>query len=151
MVQKRWPMLLAFILFFMLLGGYYGKLSLEIRSWIVPLIIFAAAGLLIGRMKQLQYELRSASVFTNRIVTQEVCVADSDGNELLAVTASPIGAVMTFYDENHDPRITLEMSEKEPVLKLVGERGASVLTFDERGLPSLALKNDAEETIWSAP
>ena len=55
--------------FFMLLGGYYDRLTVETRTFILPLLIFIAAALILGRLLQLQHEVRSSRVTTLEVVT----------------------------------------------------------------------------------
>ena len=44
--------------FFMLLGGFYDRLTTETRTLILPLLIFITATLVISRLRQLQHEMR---------------------------------------------------------------------------------------------
>ncbi len=150
-VKKDWPKLIALVIFFMLLGGYYDRLSVETRTFMIPLLIFAAAALIFGRLKQLQYEIRSSRVTTLEIVAQQLSVADADGNERISISASSDRAVMIFYDENHESRATLELLNGEPLLKLHGEKGSAVVACNAEGRPSFALRGEADELLWSAP
>jgi hypothetical protein len=61
-LRKDWPKLIAFVIFFMLIGGYYDRMDVEMRTFTLPLLIFAAAALIYGRLRQLQYEIRSSRV-----------------------------------------------------------------------------------------
>jgi hypothetical protein len=58
---------------------------------------------------------------------------------------------MTFFDEDHMPRATLELLDIEPVMKLVGSRGSAWIAFDEKGLPKITFKDDTDQIIWSVP
>jgi uncharacterized SAM-binding protein YcdF (DUF218 family) len=71
-MRKDWPKLLAFLIFFMHLGGYYNRLTVETRTFILPLLIFIAAALILGRLLQLQHEVRSSRVTALEVVTQQV-------------------------------------------------------------------------------
>lgn len=151
LLKKDWPKLIALVIFFMLLGGYYDRLSVETRTFIIPLLIFVAAAVILGRLKQLQYEISSSRVTTLEIVAQQLSLADAAGNERVSISASSDGAVMIFYDENHESRATLELADSEPVLKLMGEKGSAVLAFVEDGTPSFTLQGESDEVFWSAP
>ena len=54
--KKDWKAPFALILLFVLLGGYYEKLGVEARTMALPLAIFIAAGIIIARLKKLEYE-----------------------------------------------------------------------------------------------
>jgi acetyl esterase/lipase len=58
---------------------------------------------------------------------------------------------MTFYDDNQVSRVTLEVINTEPVLKLMGEKGSAVLAIDYHGMPSFTFRDQADEVTWSAP
>jgi hypothetical protein len=150
-IRKDWPKLIAFVIFFMLIGGYYDRMNVEMRTFTLPLLIFAAAALIYGRLKQLQYEIRSSRVAAWEVVTQKLSLADTEGNERVSIAASPENTVMTFFDDNQVSRVTLELINKEPVLRLIGENGSAVVAIDYRGMPIFTLKDHADEVIWSAP
>jgi hypothetical protein len=150
-IRKDWPKLIAFVIFFMLIGGYYDRMDVEMRTFTLPLLIFAAAALIYGRLKQLQYEIRSSRVAAWEIVTRKLSLADTEGNERVAIAASPENTVMTFFDDNQISRVTLELINKEPVLRLIGDNGCAVVAIDYRGMPSFTLRDHADEVIWSAP
>ena len=150
-IRKDWPKLIAFVIFFILLGGYYDRMNVEMRTFTLPLLIFAAAALIYGRLKQLQYEIRSSRVAAWEVVTRKLSLADAEGNERVSIAASPESTVMTFLDDNQGSRVTLELTNKEPVLRLIGDNGSAVVAIDYRGMPSFTLKDHADEIIWSAP
>ncbi len=106
-MRKDCPKLLAFFIFFMLLGGYYDRLTVETRTFILPLLIFIAAALIFGRMKQLQHEVRSARVTALEIVTQQLSLAHTEGNERLSMVATSDCKVVTFYDNKQLSRLVL--------------------------------------------
>ncbi len=150
-IRKDWPKLLAFVVFFVLIGAYYDRMSVEMRTFTLPLLIFGAAAFVIGRLKQLQYEIRSSRVAALEIVAQKLSLADTDGKERLSISASADSTVMTFYDDNQVSRVTLELINTEPVLKLMGEKGSAVLAIDYHGMPSFTFRDHADEVTWSAP
>ena len=150
-IKKDWPKLIALAVFFALLGTYYERLSLQTRTFILPLLIFAAAAFVIGRLRQLQYEVRSSRVTALEIVAKQLSFADDDGKERIAISASSHSASMTFYDEDHVSCATLKLIGRVPTLKLTGERGSAVLEINETGAPSFTLRDEADEIMWSAP
>ena len=150
-IRKDWPKLIAFVIFFVLIGGYYDRMNVEMRTFTLPLLIFAAAAFVIGRLKQLQHEIRSSRVTALEIVAQKLSLADTDGNERVSISTSADSTLMTFYDDNQVSRVTLELINTEPVLKLMGEQGSAVLAIDYQGMPSFTLRGHGDEVIWSAP
>mgnify|MGYP001813472315 FL=1 len=150
-LRKDWPKLIAFVIFFMLIGGYYDRMDVEMRTFTLPLLIFAAAALIYGRLRQLQYEIRSSRVAAWEVVTRKLSLADTEGNERVSIAASPENTVMTFFDDNQVSRVTLELTNKEPVLRLMGDNGSAVVAIDYRGMPSFTLRGHGDEVIWSAP
>ena len=150
-IKKDWPKLIAFAVFFTLLGASYERLSLETRTFILPLLIFGAAAFVLGRLRQIQYEVRSSRVTALEIVAKQLSFADDDGNERIAISASSDGASMTFYDEDHISCATLKLIDRESVLKLIGDKGSAVLAINENGMPSFMLRDEADQIIWSAP
>ncbi len=151
MNKRDWKRPAAIILFVMLLGGYYERLNVEAQAMVLPMVIFIAVAVVIARFKQLEYEMRSAQVTTHKITVQTLSVLDDNGKERITIAASPENPVLTFYDENHTPRATLDLAHTEPKLKLEGGKGSILITFDKEGLPNVTLKDDTEEIIWSAP
>lgn len=150
--MNRWKdnwKLLVFILFMILIGGYYEQLSLETRTMLLPLAIFIAVTIIFIYFKRLQYEMRSSNIFGYKIVAKEFSLVDSNYNERFSISSDH--SKMTFYDENHVPQATLEMLGREPVLKLTGEKGSAELAFNPEGVPSLTLRGEAEKIIWTAP
>jgi hypothetical protein len=150
-MKKDWPKLLALVIFFMLLGGYYDRLTVQMRTFILPGVIFIAAALIIGRMKQLQHELRSARVTALEVVTQQLSLADTEGNKRLSIVASSDRTVMTFYDNNQLSRLVLELIDSQPALKIIGEKGSAKVATSYDGAAFFSILNDQDEIIWSAP
>jgi len=150
-IRKDWPKLIAFVIFFVLIGGYYDRMDVEMRTFTLPLLIFAAAALIYGRLRQLQYEIRSSRVAAWEVVTRKLSLADTEGKERVSIDASSENTVMTFFDDNQVSRVTLELTNKEPVIKLMGDNGSAVVAIDYHGMPSFTLRDHADEVIWSAP
>ena len=150
MIQKKdWLKLLALLVFMTLTGGYYERLSPDARTMILPLAIFLVATFFLVQLRKFQHEMRVSSVVAYKIMTNALSFVDSEGNERASVSSD--NAVMTFYDENHVSRATLEMLGQEPVLKLMGEKGSVKIAFNDDGTPSLTIQGEAEDIVWSAP
>ena len=58
-IKRDWPKLIAVAIFFTLVGAYYDRSSVETRTFILPLLIFLAAAFVLGRLRQMQNEVRS--------------------------------------------------------------------------------------------
>ena len=152
MTAKRdWPKLLALVIFFMLLGGYYDRLTVETRTFILPLLIFIAAGLVFGRVKQLEREVRSARVTALEIVTQQLSLADTNGNERLSMATTSDRTEITFYDSNQMSRLVLSLTDSQPALQIIGQKGSAKLAVNYDGTANFSVLNDQDEVIWSAP
>jgi hypothetical protein len=126
-------------------------MDVEMRTFTLPLLVFAAAALIYGRLRQLQYEIRSSRVAAWEVVTRKLSLADTEGNERVSIAASPENTVMTFFDDDQVSRVTLELTNKEPVLRLIGDNGSAVVAIDYRGMPSFTLRGHGDEVTWSAP
>jgi len=150
-IKQDWLKWIAIAILFTLLGGYYDRLSAETRTFILPLLIFAAAAFVLGRLKQLQYEVRSSRLTALEVVAQSISLADTDGNERMSISASSDTALLTFYDHNHNSRLSLQLTGDEPVLQLVGDQGSAILAIKYGESPSFIIRNETEEIIWSAP
>ena len=148
---KHWPKLLALVIFFMLLGGYYDRLNVETRTFILPLLIFIAAGLVYGRVKQLEREVRSARVTAFEIVTQQLSLADTNGNERLSIATTSDQTEITFYDSNQRSRLVLGLTDSQPALQIIGQRGSAKLAINYDGTANFSILNDQDDVIWSAP
>ena len=68
--KKDWKMTFVLILLIVLLGGYYEKLGVEARTMVLPLAIFIAAGIIIARLKQLEYEITTSKVNAKEAIVQ---------------------------------------------------------------------------------
>jgi hypothetical protein len=152
MTQKKdWKKPFLLVLLLVLLGTYYERLSVETKAMVLPIAIFIAAAIVIARFKQLEYEIRSSKVNARDAVFQTFTIIDPNGKERVSLSAAPDAPLMTFFDEDHMPRATLELLDIEPIMKLVGNRGSAWITFDEKGLPNITFKDDTGQIIWSAP
>ena len=149
-IKKDWKMTFALILLIVLLGGYYEKLGVEGRTMVLPLAIFIAAGIIIARLKNLEYETRSAKVNAKDVIVQNFSVIDRHGKQRVAISTTADTALMRFFDEQDIPCATFDILNTGPILKLVGNNGSVSITFDEEGRPKLTLKDDMDENIWSA-
>ena len=151
MIQKKgWKAPFALILLIVLLGGYYEKLGVEARTMVLPLIIFIAAGIVIARLKKLEYEISSAKLNAKEVIVQNFRVIDSNGKTRVAISTTSDTTLMSFFDEKDISRVTLDLLNTEPILKLAGNKGSVSIEFDEEGLPNLMLKDNMDKNIWSA-
>jgi hypothetical protein len=149
-INKDWKMTFALILLIALLGGYYEKLGVEARTMALPLAIFIAAGIIIARLKKLEYETITARINAKEVLVQHFSVIDSRGKQRVAVSTTGETALMCFFDEQDNPCATLDVLNAGPILKLVGNKGSVSMAFDEDGRPNLTLKDDMDKTIWTA-
>jgi len=148
--KKDWKMTFALILLIVLLGGYYEKLGVEARTMVLPLAIFIAAGIIIARLKKLEYEKSTFKVIAKEVIVQNLGVIDSHGKQRVAISTVADTALMRFFDEQDIPCATFDILNTGPILKLVGNKGSVSIAFDEEGRPNLTLKDDMDKTIWSA-
>jgi len=148
--KKDWKMTFALILLIVLLGGYYEKLGVEARTMVLPLAIFIAAGIIISRLKKLEYETIAAKVNAKEVIVQNFSVIDSHGKQRVAISTTADTALMRFFDENDTPCATFDVLDTGPMLQLVGNKGSVLIAFDEEGCPNLTLKDDMDNIIWSA-
>jgi hypothetical protein len=149
-IKKDWKMTFALILLIVLLGGYYEKLGVEARTMVLPLAIFIAAGIIIAHLKKLEYETRTVKVNAKEVIVQSFSVIDSHGKQRVAVSTTADTLLMNFFDKQDISRATFNVLNTGPILKLVGNKGSVSVTFDEEGRPNLILKDDMDNTIWSA-
>ena len=149
-IKKDWKMMFALILLIVLLGGYYDKLGVEARTMVLPLAIFIAAGIIISRLKKLEYETTTAKINTKELIVQNIRVIDSHGRQRVAFSTTSNTALMSFFDEKDFPCATLNMLNSGSNLTLVGQKGSVSIAFDEEGCPNIILKDDMSENIWSA-
>jgi hypothetical protein len=149
-IIKDWKMTFALILLIVLLGGYYEKLGVEARTMALPLAIFIAAGIVIARLKKLEYETITARVNAKELIVQNLSVIDSHGKQRVAISTTVDTALMRFFDEQDIPCATFDVLNTGPILKLMGNKGSVLIAFDEEGRPNLTLKDDMDDNIWSA-
>lgn len=149
-IKKDWKMPFALILLFVLLGGYYEKLGVEARTMVLPLAIFIAAGIIIARLKKLEYETITTKVNAKEVIVQNFSVIDSHGKQRVAISTTADTALMRFFDEQDIPCATFDILNTGPIMKFVGNKGNASIAFDEEGRPNLTLKDDMDKTIWSA-
>jgi hypothetical protein len=148
--KKDWKAPFALILLIVLLGGYYEKLGVEARTMALPLAIFIAAGMIIARLKKLEYETTTAKVNAKEAIVQNFSVIDSHGKQRVAISTTADTALMHFFDEQDTPCATLDVLNTGPILKLVGSKGSVSIAFDKEGRPNLTLKDDMDKIVWSA-
>jgi len=148
--KKDWKISFVVILLIVLLGGYYEKLGVEARTMALPLAIFIAAGMIIARLKKLEYETITAKVNAKEAIVQNFSVIDNHGKQRVAISTTADTALMRFFDEQDIPCATLDVLNTGPILKLVGSKGSVSVAFDEEGRPNLTLKDDMDKIIWSA-
>jgi len=148
--KKDWKISFVVILLIVLLGGYYEKLGVEARTMALPLAIFIAAGMIIARLKKLEYETTTAKVNAKEAIVQNFSVIDSHGKQRVAISTTADTALMRFFDEQDIPCATLDVLNTGPILKLVGSKGSVSIAFDEDGRPTLTLKDDMDKIVWSA-
>jgi hypothetical protein len=125
-------------------------LGVEARTMALPLAIFIAAGIIIARLKKLEYETTTAKVNAKEAIVQNFSVIDNHGKQRVAISTTADTALMRFFDEQDIPCATLDVLNTGPILKLVGNKGSVSIAFDEEGRPSLTLKDDMDKIIWSA-
>lgn len=148
--KKDWKKPFALVLLIVLLGGYYEGLSVEMKAMLLPLAIFIAAGFFISRLKKLEYEMTTSRLNARKAIVQSFSLIDPKGNERISFSTDPEKQLMTFFDSDHIPRVTLNLSDNTPALKLMGDKGSVTIEFDEEGLPRLNLKDDTDTILWSA-
>lgn len=148
--KKDWKISFVVILLIVLLGGYYEKLGVEARTMVLPLVIFIAAGIIIARLKKLEYETSTAKVNAKEAIVQNFSVIDGHGKQRVAISTPADTVLMRLFDEKDMPCATLDVINTGPILKLVGGKGSVSIAFDEEGRPNLTLKDDMDQIIWSA-
>jgi hypothetical protein len=148
--KKDWKMTFAMVLLFVLLGGYYEKLGVEARTMVLPLAIFIAAGIIIARLKRIEYEISTFKVNAKEVIVQNFSVIDSHGKQRVAISTAADTAQMRFFDKQDIPCAIFDVLNTGPNLKLMGNNGSVSIAFDEEGRPNLTLKDDMDKNIWSA-
>ncbi|MBW1693801.1 MAG: hypothetical protein JRJ41_06515 [Deltaproteobacteria bacterium] len=111
--------------------------------------IFFAATYFIVYLMKIQQEMRVSNVIAYKLVVNELSLTDSNGYERISITSD--NGVITFYDENHVPRATMDMLGDKPMFKLKAEGGSVELAFHQEGAARITLRDKTDNTIWSAP
>ncbi len=148
--KKDWKISFVVILLIVLLGGYYEKLGVEARTMALPLAIFIAAGIIIARLKKLEYETTTAKMNAKEVIVQNFSVIDNHGKQRVAISTTADTPLMRFLDEQDIPCITFDVLNTGPILKLVGKKESVSIVFDEDGRPNITVNDDMGQTIWSA-
>ena len=149
--RRDWHIIVALTLFIMLLGGYYEKLSMETRTMVLPMVIIVGAAFLIVRVKRFEYEVRSATVVAQGMASQVFSLLDTENRERISISTVTGKTLMTFYDENHQPRAVLDLFDTEQGLKFIGNKGSILIGFKDDGMPHLSLRSETDEIVWQAP
>lgn len=144
-----WLKVSGVIIFMMLMGGYYDRLSVETRTMILPMAIFFAATYFIVYLMKIQKEMRVSNVIAYKLVVNELSLTDRNGYERISITSD--NGVITFYDENHVPRATMDILGNNPMFKLKAEGGSAELEFHQEGMARITLRDKNDDTLWSAP
>ena len=144
-----WLKVSGVVIFMMLMGRYYDRLSVETRTMILPMAIFIAATYFIVYLMKIQNEMRVSNVIAYKVVANELSLTDSHGNERISITSD--NGVITFFDENHVPRATMDMLGDKPMFKLKAEGGSAELAFYQEEMARITLRDKTDNTVWSAP
>lgn len=148
--KKDWKKPFILVLLLVLAGGYYEKLGVETRTMALPLAIIIGAGIVVARIRQLEYELRSAKVNAKEVIVQSFSLIDDQGRQRVSISTDAAKALMTVFNEDQSPCVLLDVLKNAPALKLVGPKGSTLIDFDEHGQPNLIIIDDKDEKIWSA-
>ena len=148
--KKDWKKPFILVLLLVLAGGYYEKLSVETRTMALPLAIIIGAGVVVARIRQLEYELRSARVNAKEVIGQSFNLIDNRGRQRVSISTDTAKALVTVYNDDQNPCVLLDVLKNTPALKLVGPKGSALIDFDEHGQPNLTIIDDKDEKIWSA-
>jgi hypothetical protein len=120
------------------------------KTMLLPLVIIIGVGIVVARLKQLEYEIRSAKVNAKEVMVQSFGLIDNKGRKRVSISADAASALLTVFDDDQNPCVLLDVLDDNPALKLVGPKGSAVIDFDEQGRPNLVLKDARDEKIWSA-
>ena len=148
--KKDWKKTFILVLLLVLAGGYYEQMSVETKTMLLPLVIIIGVGVVVARIKQMEYEIRSAKVNAKEIIVQSFNLIDNTGRKRVSISAGTANALLTVFDADQNPCVLLNVMKNNPVLKLAGPKGSALIDFDEQGRPNLVLKDDRDEKIWSA-
>ena len=148
--KKDWKKPFILVLLLVLAGGYYEQLSVETKTMMLPLVIIIGVGVVVARIKQMEYEIRSAKVNAKEVIVQSFSLIDNTGRKRVSISSDTANALLTVFDADQNPCVLLNVMKNNPVLKLAGPKGSALIDFDEQGRPNLVLKDDRDEKIWSA-
>jgi hypothetical protein len=148
--KADWKAPFALMLLIVLLGGYYEKLGVEARTMALPLAIFIAAGIIMARLKKLEFETITTRVNAKEVIVQNFSVIDSRGKQRVAISTTADTALMRFFDKQDTPCAIFDILNTGPVLKFMGNKGSVSIEFDEEGRPNLTLTDEMDQKIWSA-
>jgi hypothetical protein len=147
--QMDWLKVAAIIICMMLLGGYYDRLTADTRTMILPLAIFIAATYFFVHLKKMQLEMRASNIFAYKLVASELSLVDGNGDERISLSSN--NGVITFYDNHHNPCVTMNFPDQRSMLKVTAEEGSAEISFDQDGAAKIVLRDKTENAIWSAP
>ncbi|MGA7144142.1 MAG: hypothetical protein WBY47_06520, partial [Desulfobacterales bacterium] len=123
--NKDWKKPFILVLLLVLAGGYYQQLSVETRTMALPLAIIIGAGIVVARIKKLEYELRSARVNAKEVIVQSFSLIDNKGRQRVSISADTANALVTVFNEDQSPCVLLDVMKNNPALKLVGLKGSA--------------------------
>lgn len=147
--HMNWLKVFAIIIFMMLMGGYYDQFSVETRTMVLPLVIFIAVTYFFVHLRKIQFEMRVSNVIAYKLVANEMSLVDNNGNERISITSN--NGVITFFDENHVPRVTMDLYGDPSILRLKAEGGSAELSFNQEEMARITLRDKTDGVIWSAP
>ena len=148
--KKDWKKPFILVLLLVLAGGYYEQLSVETKTMMLPLVIIIGVGVVVARIKQMEYEIRSAKVNAKEVIVQSFSLIDNTGRKRVSISSDTANALLTVFNADQNPCVLLDVLNENPALKLIGPKGSALIDFDEQGRPNLVLIDDRDEKIWSA-
>ena len=148
--KKDWKKPFILVLLLVLAGGYYEQLSVETKTMMLPLVIIIGVGVVVARIKQMEYEIRSAKVNAKEVIVQSFSLIDNTGRKRVSISSDTANALLTVFNADQNPCVLLDVLNNNPALKLIGPKGSALIDFDEQGRPNLVLIDDRDEKIWSA-
>ena len=148
--KKDWKKPFILVLLLVLAGGYYEQLSVETKTMMLPLVIIIGVGVVVARIKQMEYEMRSAKVNAKEVIVQSFSLIDNTGRKRVSISSDTANALLTVFNADQNPCVLLDVLNNNPALKLIGPKGSALIDFDEQGRPNLVLIDDRDEKIWSA-
>ena len=125
-------------------------MSVETKTMMLPLVIIIGVGVVVARIKQMEYEIRSAKVNAKEVIVQSFSLIDNTGRKRVSISSDTANALLTVFNADQNPCVLLDVLNNNPALKLIGPKGSALIDFDEQGRPNLVLIDDRDEKIWSA-